>query len=92
MQDWIRTFSGHSDQVVGCSFSPNGKTLVSVSEDMTVRLWDVETGVELMKFPTLGSASSVAVGVNGLIAVGDMNGMVYILRPHGIDLASNPPR
>ncbi|MGV2387590.1 MAG UNVERIFIED_CONTAM: hypothetical protein LVR29_02325 [Microcystis novacekii LVE1205-3] len=29
------------------NFSPNGKTLVSGSQDNTIKLWNVETGTEI---------------------------------------------
>ncbi len=35
---------GHSSKISDIVFTPGGKTLISVSEDKTVRLWDVETG------------------------------------------------
>jgi WD40 repeat protein len=35
---------GHSSIIHNIMFTPNGKTLISVSEDKTIRLWDVETG------------------------------------------------
>ena len=40
----IRTLTGHTDTVVRVSFSPDGKTLASGTEDSKIRLWDVKTG------------------------------------------------
>jgi WD40 repeat protein len=35
---------GHSDWIRSLAFSPDGKTILSSSNDKTVRLWDIETG------------------------------------------------
>jgi WD40 repeat protein len=35
---------GHSSVIWDLMFTPDGKTLVSVAEDKTIRVWDVETG------------------------------------------------
>ena len=35
---------GHSSQISKIMFTPDGQTLISVSFDKTIRLWDVETG------------------------------------------------
>ncbi|MEP0924380.1 CHAT domain-containing protein [Leptolyngbya sp. ST-U4] len=35
---------GHSDWIRSLAFSPDGKTILSSSNDRTVRVWDVETG------------------------------------------------
>src|SRR5205823_2823534 len=38
------TLQGLEGMVYSVAFSPDGKTLVSVSRDQTVKLWDVATG------------------------------------------------
>lgn len=45
----LKILNGHSDTVTSVCFMPNGKTLVSASEDKTLRLWDLQSG-ECMKF------------------------------------------
>ncbi len=41
------TLAGHTQGVPGVAFSPDGKWLVSVSKDRTVRVWDPVKGVPL---------------------------------------------
>jgi WD40 repeat protein len=36
---------GHTDGVLSAAFSPEGQKIVSASDDMTVRVWSVATGV-----------------------------------------------
>ena len=43
----IKTLVGHSDDVNSVAFSPDGKTVVSGSEDNNIKLWSVETGQEM---------------------------------------------
>ena len=38
---------GHTDQVSGAAFSPDGRHIVTSSRDGTARVWDSETGREL---------------------------------------------
>jgi TIR domain/WD domain, G-beta repeat len=46
----MRTFRGHSKDVIRVAFSPDGRTALSGSLDDTVRLWEVATGKELLTF------------------------------------------
>ena len=81
----LRTFT-YSRGVFGFAFSPNGTRVFSASRDDTLKLWDAETGNELIVFPALGELNCIALGVNNLIAAGDNIGRVYILQLYNITL------
>ena len=45
--DTVTTFRGHTDQVNALTFSPNGRWLVSGSDDLTFRVWDVSQQIQI---------------------------------------------
>jgi WD40 repeat protein len=60
--------SGHTDDVSQVAFSPDGKLLISASNDKTIKLWDVASGKEL-KTINSGAAYYVAFSPDGKFIV-----------------------
>ncbi|MDX2263668.1 MAG: WD40 repeat domain-containing protein [Hyphomicrobiales bacterium] len=64
--DWpIHTLEGHEDVVNAVAVSSDAKTVVSGSEDKTVKLWEVETGKLIRTFAGSTSVNAVAILPDG---------------------------
>lgn len=76
-------FAGHTDEVIGIDFAPDGTTIASTSRDATVRLWDM-TGKQGPK--TINGSGKqiycVAFSPNGaLLAAGGDDQTVTVWTP-----------
>jgi len=72
---------GHSDIVHQIFFDGNGEQLVSVSQDKTVRLWDVASGspLRIIKNSKTALVAASVEAEKNLLAVGEIGGEVGLL-------------
>ena len=62
----LKTFEGHSDEVLAVAFSGDGRQALSGSKDKTLRLWDLETGQPVKTFEGHADAvTSAALSSDG---------------------------
>jgi WD40 repeat protein len=70
----VWTLKGHSGWASSVAFSPDGKQVVSRSDDNTVRLWDAATGAALQTLE--GHSGPISQGVNTLHALSEFNNWI----------------
>jgi ribosome biogenesis protein ERB1 len=76
-------YLGHTDRVTGIAVDPSGQWLVSVSEDETLRIWEISTGRCVQKLELGGKMYAVAWSPNPalpLLAVA-VEKQLFVLNP-----------
>jgi WD40 repeat protein len=62
----LRCFRGHTGQTTGVAITSDGRRVVSVSLDRTVRMWDAATGKEVRRWDAhVGPIWGLAVSPDG---------------------------
>jgi len=77
----VMTLTGHSKAVRSATYSANGCLLASGSDDGTVRVWEIQTGEEIMSPLCSGNGSVLTVDFapnNKWIASGTESGVVCV--------------
>ncbi len=76
----VRPLKGHTEYIATAAFSPDGKRILTGSRDRSVKLWDAETGRELLSLEQDAEVSDVAFSPDGKrVLVVCTNGKVTIL-------------
>ena len=72
-------FGAHSNWVFSVALSRDNRLMTSTATDGSVKLWDMENGVELQSFPDhVGTAFRAALNpAQSIVAVGVAEGMVF---------------
>jgi WD40 repeat protein len=66
----LRTLQGHRSEVTAVAVTPNGRLVVSASDDQTLKLWDLLSGRELRTFRGhAAEVNAVAITPDGQWAV-----------------------
>jgi WD40 repeat protein len=87
----LRTLEGHDSKVNCVSVSPDGRCVVSGSEDKTLRVWDLETGQCLAVYHAGADVRSVTFSPNGnRIVCGTEDGQMHFLTPVNFPPSSPP--
>ncbi|MBI3682915.1 MAG: hypothetical protein HY235_21285, partial [Acidobacteria bacterium] len=62
----------------------DGGTVVSGSDDGTLKVWEVASGQPIAIFTADADIVCCAAAPGGRIAAGDWLGRIHVLQPHGI--------
>lgn len=75
----IETLEGHEMEILDLLFTNDGKKLVSTSIDQTIRVWDLETGNQLLQFgENEGYNGSIAISPDNTLLISGHYGYICV--------------
>lgn len=75
----MHTFSGHEQDIYSLDFARNGKHIASGSGDRTVRVWDMDSGREVLNLGIDDGVTTVAISPGGdHVAAGSLDKSVRV--------------
>ncbi len=91
--DWIsgrhlQTYVGHRGLIESLDYSSDGKTFVSSSNDGTVRIWNIDSGEEVLKLLGFTDGTWIAMTPEGFFNVSDFNAARQLNVVRGFDVLS----
>jgi len=81
LESWAeeKTRHGHTHAVLSVAITPDGHRAVSASDDHTVKVWNLESGVCVTTYPAGTSVTAVAIYGTNRIICGAADGQVHFL-------------
>jgi len=78
----VYVLRGHTRNISDTTFSLDGKYIFTTSNDKTVKVWDIDTGLELCNFTANNPLQCVAADQKDAkrLVVGDAQGHLYWLQ------------
>lgn len=77
------TFHGHEQDIYSLDFARNGRHIASGSGDRTVRVWDIESGQNVLTLSIEDGVTTVAISPDGkLVAAGSLDKSVRVWDAH----------
>lgn len=77
------TFIGHEQDIYSLDFARNGRHIASGSGDRTVRVWDIESGQNVLTLSIEDGVTTVAISPDGkLVAAGSLDKSVRVWDAH----------
>jgi toxoflavin biosynthesis protein ToxC len=76
----LNTITGHDADVISIQWLGASKKLISSSDDGTIRVWDVESGIQIDQLNDSGvQTDALAISNEGIIYAGDDTGEVHVI-------------